>query len=262
MEKKLKIASLNVNSVRARLELVLSWLQKEQPDILCLQETKVQDENFPKESFLTLGYNPFFHGRKSYNGVAILAKEKPNSIKVGLDEWGEQGEARLIATDWQDFSVINVYVPQGREPGTDYFAYKLDWLRNLRQYLDRYYNPEKRLVCLGDFNVAPGELDVYDHSRLLGRVGHHPDEMEAFSYLKEWGMEDIFRYHNPSDQQYTFWDYRVVNALKRGMGWRIDHILATKSLAEKSLKCWIDTSLREETKPSDHTVIIAEFLLD
>lgn len=259
--KKWRIGSWNVNSIRARLPILLPWLEQEQPDVLCLQETKVQDNDFPQDVFLPLGYYPTFAGRKSYNGVAILSRKEPQNIRIGLDEWGEVGEARLVAADFAGISVVNIYVPQGREPNTDYFTYKLDWLRNLRQYLERHYSPEKPLVCLGDFNVAPEDIDVYDHARLLGRVGHHPEEMAALNYLKEWGLVDVFRQQIPQGGHYTFWDYRVVNALKRGMGWRIDHIWATRVLAAQSTGAWIDTSLREAVKPSDHTVILAEFAL-
>lgn len=260
-ENTFKVASMNVNSIRARLDIVLNWLSKEQPDLLCVQETKVQDAQFPQEQFAQRGYHAIFAGRKSYNGVAIFSKTEAQNVKIGLDEWGDEGEARLIAAKIKGINVVNVYVPQGREVDTDYFTYKLAWLKNLRKYLERYYTPDEQVICLGDFNVAPEAIDVYDHNRLLGRVGHHPEEQKALKFLQEWGLEDVFRRHVPEGGHYTFWDYRVKNALERGMGWKIDHIWVTKGLAEKSVRAWIDTSLRKLPKPSDHTAIIAEFRL-
>lgn len=256
-----KIVSFNVNSVRVRLEDLLAWMGKENPDVVCLQETKVQDPDFPAAAFTDTGYHAAFLGEKSKNGVAILSREKPAEIKTGLDEWGQPGEARLIAARFDQIAVVNTYVPQGQDPQIEYFQYKLGWLRHMRDYFSRHYTPSEPVIWLGDLNVAPESIDIYDPKRLLGRVGYHPDEHAAFAYTKEWGFTDVFRKHVPEGGHYTFWDYRVMNALDRGLGWRIDHILATENLAARSTDAWVDTSLRRLAKPSDHAPIIATFEL-
>lgn len=254
-----KAASFNINSVRVRLEMLIQWLNKEQPDVLCLQETKVQDKDFPADEFRNVGYYPTFLGEKSKNGVAILSREEPMDIKFGLDEWGTAGEARLVAVKLGEIAVVNTYVPQGREVDTEYFNYKLHWLKSMRNYFERYYVKDSLLLWMGDFNVALQAEDIYDPKRLLGRVGYHPEEHSALNFVKDWGFTDIFRRHVPHEGHYTFWDYRIKNAIDRGLGWRIDHIFATERLAQASQTAWIDTTLRRMTRPSDHTPIIATF---
>lgn len=261
MQQTFKAASFNINSIRVRMDDLLPWLAKEQPDVFALQETKVQDADFPLKPLTAAGYHAAFIGEKGKNGVAILSREKPAEIRTGLDEWGLAGEARLIAVQLNGIAVVNTYVPQGRETGTDYFQYKLQWIRHMKDYFSRHYRADQPLIWLGDFNVAPEPSDIYDPKRLLGRVGYHPEEHAALAEVKEWGFVDVFRRHVPEQGHYTFWDYRVKDALTRGLGWRIDHIWATEALAACSDSAGIDTTLRRQPRPSDHTPILATFRL-
>ncbi|MBV6518060.1 MAG: exodeoxyribonuclease III [Candidatus Brocadia sp.] len=254
----MKIASFNVNSIRARLPIVIGWIQNESPDVLCLQETKVTDAEFPRGVFEDMKYHTVFRGEKSYNGVAILSKISPKNIRAGFDEFESEG-TRLIAATVQNISVINTYVPQGAHPLLKQFRYKLDWFQRLHEYFDKNYQPDQDVLWLGDFNVAPEPADVYDPEHLLGSIGYHPDEHAAILRLKKWGFVDVFRLHQHGSEQYTFWDYRVKDAIARKRGWRVDHIWATRPLAQKSTKAWIDVAPRLLERPSDHTLIVAEF---
>ncbi|MCL6634182.1 MAG: exodeoxyribonuclease III [Peptococcaceae bacterium] len=254
-----KVASFNTNSIRARLGLVLEWLAAEKPDVLCLQETKVEDRNFPLREFRDAGYDAVFTGRKSYNGVAIVSLHPIENVRTGIGDWAEPGEARLIEATIRGVPLVNTYVPQGRDPKSEMFAYKLKWIRAMRDYFGRRFSPGRPLLWAGDFNTAPEPIDVYDPKKLYGHIGYHPEEHKALQYVKEWGFVDVFRLHVQEGGHYTFWDYRVPNGLQRNMGWRVDHIWATQPLAERSRRAWIDVEPRRREKPSDHTFIVAEF---
>lgn len=254
-----KVASLNANSIRARLSIILDWLANESPDVFCLQETKVQDQDFPADAIRDAGYHVVYAGRKSYNGVAIVSRTEPEQVRVGLDDWGEPGEGRLIAARIRGVSIVNTYVPHGQSPSSERFAYKLAWLGHLRDYFARHHDPEQPLLWAGNFNIAPEPMDIYDPEKLAGHIGYHPEEHRVLEYIKGWGFEDVFRRHVPEGGHYTFWDYRVPNVVKRRMGWRIDHIWATRPLAERSRSAWIDVAPRMLPRPSDHTFIVAEF---
>jgi exodeoxyribonuclease-3 len=257
----MKLATFNANSIRARLGIIIEWLKREQPDILCIQESKVQDKDFPEHQFEAAGYQVIFRGQKSYNGVAIISKFPFDEIRRNLYEDGDE-EARFISAIIRDIPVINVYVPQGFSPGTEKFAFKLRWLTDLLSYIRKHYDPGLPLVLTGDFNVALEPIDVYDPEGLRGEVGFHPDEQAIMREYFTWGFVDIFRKHQPDGGHYTFWDYRIPNALKRKMGWRIDYILSTPPLAERSRSVSIDTDIRLQGKPSDHTFLVAEFQID
>ncbi len=255
----LKVATYNANSIRARLGLVLNWLQREAPDILCLQETKVQDEDFPVEPLREAGYHVVFRGQKAYAGVALVSREEPQEVDFGLD--GED-EARLIRALIRGIPVVNTYVPQGRSPDSEHFQYKLEWLTRLRALFERHYSPEEPLLWMGDFNVAPEPIDVHDPKRLKNHVDFHPEARAALERVREWGFVDVFRLHHPDEPgRYTFWDYRVRGAMERGLGWRVDHIWATEPLARRSSRAWIDVAARLAEHPSDHTFLVAEFTL-
>ncbi len=254
----MKVASLNVNSIRTRLKIVLDWIQKESPDVLCLQETKVQDNEFPKAAFEEMNYYSAFRGEKSYNGVAIISRTPIKDIRIGFDENESEG-TRLIAATVNKIPIVNTYIPQGVHPLLKQFRYKLDWFQRLYDYFSGHFRPDKALLWMGDFNVAPEPMDVYDPDHLLGNICYHPDEHAAMQKFKEWGFVDVFRLHQHSAEQYTFWDYRVRNAIARKKGWRIDHIWATHTLAKKSIRAWIDIAPRLLEKPSDHTFIAAVF---
>jgi exodeoxyribonuclease-3 len=255
----LKVASYNANGVRARIPLILKWLEKESPDILCLQETKVQNSDFPFHTFEEKGYHCSYIGQKSYNGVAILTKSLPQEVSFGFGDSDETEEARLASLKTEGIYFVNTYVPQGQSPDSEKFQYKLKWLRRLHKYFKTNFRSNEPLIWTGDFNIAPEPLDVYDPEALLGSIGYHPDEHKVLSSLKEFGFVDVFRKHQPDEKIFTFWDYRIPNAVKRGLGWRIDHIWATPCVVEKSKSAWIDVAARLMERPSDHTFIAAEF---
>ena len=258
----MKVATFNTNSIRSRLGLVLSWLQREAPDVLCFQETKVQDADFPAGDFEKIGYHVVFRGQKAYAGVAIASRDEPREVVFGFDDGGEPDEARLIRAVFQGVPVVNTYIPQGRSPDSPHFQYKLEWFARLRALFERHYSPQEPLLWVGDFNVAPEPIDVHDPKRLEGHVDFHPQARAALERIREWGFVDVFRLHHPDEaEQYTFWDYRVANAVERKIGWRVDHIWATEPLARRSTRAWIDVEARRVERPSDHTFLVAEFEL-
>ncbi len=255
----LRIATYNVNSVRARLPVLEPWLARVRPDVVCLQETKVVDESFPAAAFQERGYRSVFRGEKSYNGVAILSAKEPSDVRFGLEDDGPLDETRLAAASFGKIHVINTYVPQGRDVEDPMFAYKLEWLARLRKYFERRFTPRSLVIWAGDFNIAPEPIDVHDPKRLLGHVCFHPDAHRALADVKAWGFADVFRRHVPESGQYTFYDYRVKDSVARGLGWRVDHVWATKPLAERSTDAWIDLAPRTGKAPSDHTPLVVEF---
>ena len=254
-----KVATFNVNSVRARLPILVPWLEAERPHILCLQETKVRDAEFPSDAFARVGYPAVFRGEKAHGGVALLSSEPIGDPRFDLDDEGPRDPTRLVAVTVCGLPIVNTYVPRGRDPEDPMFPYKLGWLLRLRSYFERRFSPEEPLLWVGDFNVAPEPIDVHDPARLLGHVGFHPEEHAALARVKAWGFTDVFRKHVPDPCQYTFWDYRARDAVARGKGWRVDHIWATSSLAARSRRAWIDVVPRLTERPSDHTVLVAEF---
>jgi len=261
-EKTIKVATFNANSIRSRLELVQSWLQREAPNVLCLQETKVQDADFPHEAFTAVGYHVVFRGQKAHAGVAIVSKEELQHVSYGLDDGGDPDEARLIqAVACDGIPIVNTYVPQGQALDSPKFPYKLQWLARLRRWFERHYSPDQPLLWVGDLNVAPEPIDVHDPKGLSQHVAFHPDARAALQQVKDWGFVDVFRLHHPEPGQYTYWDYRFPSALERNLGWRVDHIWATQPLASKSIRSWIDVEARRATRPSDHTFLVAEFTL-
>jgi exodeoxyribonuclease-3 len=255
----LKAATYNANSIRTRLELVSDWLQREGVDVLCIQETKVQDAEFPTEAFAAAGYQVVFRGEKAHAGVAIASKEEPRNVSFGFDD-GQPDEDRLAEVEIAGLWIVNTYVPQGRRLDSPHFQYKLEWFERLLSFFERRHAPTDPLLWMGDFNVAPEPEDVYDPKRLEKHVDFHPEARKALEKVRKWGFVDVFRLHHADQpEQYTFWDYRVPNSLERGMGWRVDHIWATEPLAGKCAACWIDVEARRADRPSDHTFVVAEF---
>lgn len=253
------IATFNVNSVRARLHVLLPWLDAARPDVVCLQETKAQDADFPAPPLEEAGYHIAFRGEKSYNGVAILSRTPIQSSRFGFEDGGPTDETRLAIATIQGITVVNTYVPQGREPDHPMFAYKLEWFARLRTLFEHLTSPDHPVLWVGDLNVAPEPIDVYDPKRLLGHVCFHPQATEALERVKAWGFVDVFRKHVPEPEQYTYYDYRMKDPLARNRGWRIDHILATAPLAQRSIRSWIDLDPRQAERPSDHTPLLAVF---
>jgi exodeoxyribonuclease III len=255
----LKIATYNVNSIRSRLHIVLPWLTENNPDYFCLQETKVADDKFPQAEFADLGYQVIFKGDKQYNGVAIVSKKKPQKVIVGLDD-DPADPARIIAATYDGITIVNTYIPQGQDKDSPQYAYKLAWFGRLKKFLQKHFRPDDPLIWCGDLNVAPENIDVHNPQRILGHVCFNPDVWKAYKEVKSWGFTDVFRRHHPDEAgQYTFFDYRVRDSVNRKLGWRVDHILATKALAGLSLSCDIDLASRLAEKPSDHAIVFAQW---
>lgn len=255
----MKIATYNVNSLRKRLPHVLAWLDRHQPDALCLQETKTQDEDFPLLDFRAAGYHVTFRGMKAYNGVAIVSRTKPELVRYGLDDGGEPDEARLIRAEIRGIPILNTYVPQGFRIDSPKYAYKLEWFKRLRAYFENHLSPNRPAIWCGDMNVAPEAMDVHSPETHLTHVCFHEDVRRVYKETVAWGFIDVFRKLHPNRQQYTFWDYRQPSSVKANKGWRIDHIMATAPLAGQCTKVEVDMQPRIGPNPSDHTVLWAEF---
>jgi exodeoxyribonuclease-3 len=240
------------------LPIVIEWLKKNAPDVLAVQETKVQDPDFPVEAFTEIGYQCAFRGQKAYNGVALFSPHAIENVEFGLlDE--PRDEPRLIEATINGLTIVNTYVPQGYQTDSDKFQYKLAWFDRLAAYFRKRFKPTDSLVWVGDLNVAPAAIDVHDPESHLDHVCFHPDVRKALESVKDWGFTDVFRMLCDEPGQYTFWDYRVRGTFTRNRGWRIDHIMATAPLAAKCVSCTIDKEPRGLERPSDHTPIVAEF---
>ncbi len=253
----MKIATWNVNSVRARLERVLEWLREHQPDVLCLQETKVVDDAFPTEEFLRLGYAVAMSGQKTYNGVAIASRLPLQQLRVGLDDDTATSERRYLAATIDGVRVVSVYVPNGKDVELPAFRDKLAWLARLRQTLGRELSEGAALALCGDFNIAPDERDVYSVEALRGKLHFHPEEHRALQALQALGLRDAFRLHDPAGERFSWWDYRG-GAFQRNQGLRIDLILLSDALARRSRRCTMDVAARTKDKPSDHIPVMVE----
>jgi exodeoxyribonuclease-3 len=252
----MKIATWNVNSLKARLEHVLTWLQEKQPDVLALQELKMTNENFPLAAINDAGYQVVFSGQKNYNGVAILSRDTVTDIVLDLPHYDDP-QRRVLAATLNDLRIINLYVPNGSSIDSDKYVYKLAWLEKLYDYLQQQLENYKNLVVLGDFNIAPENRDVYDPVAWEGQVLVSQPERAALQKLMELGLVDTFRLFH-QDQQYSWWDYRQA-AFRRNMGLRIDHVLASTSLAKQCIAAEIDKVPRKWERPSDHAPVMAEF---
>ncbi len=255
----MKIATFNANSIRIRSEIVLEWLVTNEPDILAIQETKCEDDKFPREMFEESGYNVLFHGQKSYNGVAILSKSPATLLQAGFGDVSWPEDCRILLAEIDGIAVLNTYAPNGTKVGSDKFKYKLDWFIKLRELMDRRMDPRKPCVWIGDINVAPKPEDVFDSAKMLGHVCHHPDEFKALAHALEWGWTDCFRKFTPEAGHFTYWEFVIPNAFERNRGWRIDHIYASPALEARCISCTIDRGPRQMERPSDHTVVVAEF---
>lgn len=255
----MKVATFNANSIRSRIEPICQWLTQHQPDVLAVQETKVQDADFPIDAFAATGYQIIFVGQKKYNGVALFSRAKGQNILTELPG-DDSGQARFIKAEINHVVIINSYVPQGFEVGTDKFDYKLRWLALLKDFLAEQLNRKKPLIWLGDMNVARADIDVYDPQGLWGSVCFCQEVIDAFQAILDLGLVDVFRQLHPDQPGcYTFWDYRLPNGFKRNLGWRLDYIIADKKTAQKCLRCEIDTAPRALPNASDHTFLWAEF---
>jgi exodeoxyribonuclease III len=253
-----KIATYNVNSVRRRLPLVLAWLEQHQPDVLCLQETKVQDSDFPLRAIEAAGYHAVIRGQKAYNGVATLTRKPPEEVIYGFGDRTSDEDRRVIQVVVDGVRILNTYAPQGYLITSDKYVYKLEWFARIRAYFDAHLKKTENVVWLGDLNVAPEPIDVYHPDRRVNDVDFHIDARNAYKLSVAWGFVDVFRMLHPDRVQYTYWDF-FRDAYKHNYGWRIDHILATPTFAEHCTVADVDITPREAEGASDHTVMWAEF---
>ncbi|MGZ3458274.1 MAG: exodeoxyribonuclease III [Archangium sp.] len=254
----MRIAAWNVNSVRARLDRLVDWLKSAQPDVLCLQELKCADAEFPLEAVREAGYHAAVHGQKTYNGVAILAKTEPTDVVRGLSDGVDDTHARLIAATVNGVRVLSVYAPNGQEVDSEQYKYKLQWYGRLRRYLDSRHKPGEPLVLCGDWNVAPEDLDTWDPALWEGQTLFTAKERTALKELCAFGLTDTFRKLHPAEQKFSWWDYRML-AFPKNRGLRIDHIFATAPLAERLVAADVDREARKGKQPSDHAPVWAEF---
>lgn len=255
----MKLVTYNAAGIRARLVNFADWLAVNEPDVVAIQETKVEDDKFPREHFEDLGYEIAVYGQKSWNGVALLSRRPMTNVRVGFGDELMPNDARIIAATIDGVQVINTYVPNGNTVGSEKWEYKLRWLDRFRVYLDQNFHPEEPLIWCGDINVAPTPDDVYNSKRMYGGVGHHPDEFSRLATILDFGLIDLFRKFTPEAGHYTFWDFVLPQGVARNLGWRIDHIYGTKVVADLCTSCTIDREARSYEKPSDHTYVIAEF---
>jgi len=248
------LATWNVNSVRMRLPRLLSWLERRRPDVVCLQETKIEDAQFPAAELGALGYRALLNGEKGRNGVAILTRAEPRDPVRSLGE--DDPQRRLLLATIEGLRVLTVYAPNGGEVDSDKYAYKLDWYRRLDAFLAAHLDPAEPVVLCGDLNVAPEDRDVWDPDGWRGQTMCGEPEREAFRRLATWGLRDALRHHRPEDGGlYTWWDYRA-GAFHRGWGLRIDHILLSAPLVARSVAVEIDRDERKGPKPSDHAPVV------
>ncbi len=255
----MKIVSWNINSLRKRQERLLGWLATAQPDIVCLQETKCTDEQFPSIDLRAAGYQSAFHGQKSYNGVAILSKEEPRDVRLALCDEEEDPQARVIAATIGGVRVFSVYAPNGQAVGSPAYAYKLKWYGRLHACLLEQEAAATDLVVCGDFNVAPKDEDVHDPALWHGAIMCSDGERAAFARLGEAGLTDTLRLHHSGTGLFTWWDYRMLS-FPKNRGLRLDAVLTSRAMAERCRDAGIDREMRKGKEPSDHAPIWAEFL--
>ncbi len=251
------LATWNVNSLRVRIPHLEAWLKTTGIDALGLQETKLRDEEFPANEVERLGLPGVWHGQRTYNGVALLAKGEVREVERGIPGFADE-QARVIAGTVEGIRIIDVYVPNGQSVGSDKYAYKLRWLEALREYLNDALQKYEKLAVLGDFNVAPEDRDVHDPKAWEGQVLVSPAEREALGRLTALGLVDVFRQFEQPEKSFSWWDYRAA-AFRRNAGLRIDLILASPRLAKVCTACRIDVAPRRAERPSDHTPVIATF---
>ena len=256
----MKLASWNVNSLKVRLGHVLDWLDVHRPDVLGLQETKLTDDKFPVESFAEAGYHPVFHGQPTYNGVALVGRREPGDVTRGIPDF-EDDQRRAIAATFGPVRVVDLYVVNGQEVGSEKFEYKMRWLEAVRKWLETEMENHDHVAVMGDFNITPDDRDVHDPEEWREKILCSTPEREALGRILELGFEDSFRRFDQPGNTFSWWDYRAA-AFRRGRGLRIDLILASTKLAAKCTSSTVDTEPRGLERPSDHAPVVAEFDLD
>lgn len=253
----MKIATWNVNSLKVRLPQLVDWIGAHQPDVLALQETKLTDENFPAVEINAAGYEAVFSGQKTYNGVAVLSKAPVENVDTNFPDIVTE-ERRTIAATVNGVRIVNLYVVNGQEVGSDKYSYKLKWLNAVADYLRVQVEEWRDVVVVGDFNIAPEDRDVHDPEAWREQILCSTLEREALAKILELGFTDVFRKFDQEEKSFSWWDYRAA-AFRRNMGLRIDLVLATKRLRDACVRCYIDKSPRKNERPSDHAPVVAEF---
>lgn len=253
----MRIATWNVNSVRARMERVLAWLERQKPDVLCMQETKCQDEVFPRETFEELGYRVATFGQKTYNGVAILSRKPIEDVRLGIgDGLEDEEERRVIAATVGDVMLLDLYVVNGQAVGSERYWYKLEWLARVGKMIRERYDMREKVVVCGDFNVTFDDRDVHDPERWREKILCSTPERESLARIVDCGLADAFRKFHAEGGHYTWWDFRTM-AFRRGWGLRIDHFLMSPPALEACTEVEIDVDERARERPSDHAPVIA-----
>lgn len=254
----MKLATWNVNSLKVRLPHVLDWLAENPIEVLCLQETKQQDVDFPQAELLAAGYHSVFIGQKTYNGVAILSRTPASDVQIGIPDF-EDEQRRVIAATFGEIRVVDVYIPNGSEVDSDKYHYKLKWLTALHNWLAQELVRYPKLVLLGDYNIAPEDRDVHDPAAWVDKVLVSEPERDAFKGLQALGLHDSFRLFEQPEKSFSWWDYRMMG-FRRNLGMRIDHILISEPLVAQCKGCVIDKAPRKLERPSDHTPVVVELL--
>lgn len=261
----MKVATWNVNSIRTRQQIVVDWLQQNPVDVLCLQETKVIDADFPRNPFEELGYHLYIYGQKAYNGVAMFSRIPLQNVTYGFTPiLGEaagdfDAQKRVITGAIGDVRIVNLYVPNGADLNNDKFEYKLNWLKLLRDYLQAFISKGTKKLCVcGDFNIALEDRDIYDAKGKEKHIMSSPAERQALNAVLQIGLSDVFRKFTDEGGHFSWWDYRTAG-FQRQRGWRIDHLYLTAGLYQKAISCSIDVEPRKLEKPSDHAPVVVEW---
>jgi exodeoxyribonuclease-3 len=254
-----KLATWNVNSIRARHERAVDWVRVHKPDVLCMQEIKVADGDFPGLELTAEGYTLAIYGQKTYNGVAIASRLPITDVVRGMNDDDPDDHARLLAATIGGVRVVTAYFPNGGEVRSDKYNYKLRWMSRFRRWLDRHEQNDRLLCVVGDFNVAPEDRDVWDPALWRGQTLFTDAEKSALAEIRAWGLHDAFRQHHPDEEGlYTYWDYRGP-ALFKNQGLRIDHVYVTESLQARTTACDVDKEARKGRNASDHAPVVATF---